>query len=118
MDDFLIQFMDTQMVSYYKENIKPQSNKKMMWVSYHSYIKISVHFMSIITKVRTVLYIFRIFYWIAFKAVVRGYLNGSVHLYEIPDSGHSTSGRDNWLSFSERKYSNVKDQNQEEKTKL
>lgn len=30
MDDFLIQFMDTQMVSYYKENIKPQSNKKMM----------------------------------------------------------------------------------------
>lgn len=35
--------------------------------------------MALLIKIRNLLYIIRIFYWFAFKAVVRGYLNGSVH---------------------------------------
>ena len=37
--------------------------------------------MSILIKIRNILYILRIFYWLAFKAVVKAYWRGSVHLY-------------------------------------
>jgi len=51
--------------------------------------------MSLLTKFRTILYIFRIFYWLAFKAVVKGYLNGSTHLYVSSDAEHNNSGPKN-----------------------
>ena len=61
--------------------------------------------MSLLIKLRNILYILRIFYWMAFKAVVKGYCNGSVHLYpfihlELKSSGPKKYGLSLGLSYS------------------
>ena len=48
--------------------------------------------MSILIKIRNIVYILRIFYWLAFKAVVKAYWRGSVHQYTF----HYHSAQEIW----------------------